>query len=483
MSNSSDVSSLLYNISEINKIKDVFLYEYNRSYGELSNKFLSLKSKTNFNDNILYALADQKNDINTKTNQFIKSFRNFESICNELINKKNNSLNINFILDNITKMYTLNNELKEHLSRFSEINNNLSQNFIGDKGQIVEISVSGGFLTEIADKIITINKKILACLSDLMHDINSSTESVLEKIKIINSEEINYHKIFEDESKLVIKKFNIEVDNISKNFKNKISSFELDQESLNNRNIALNKEIEKTLKTLTDLNEKTQDLELRFSKFINSENTKISEELKKIKDKANDQINPIITEIEEKKVGIETTFSDFKNLVENAGIYDLTKNYKDKADEEKKDYKINNWITIGSISAAILTTIIIITIPIIEYWGEIPAVDINYFTILARLTISIMFFVLAIYTSKQAAKHYQCYQENNRTYLQLAALEPFISRMSDEEKLEIRKVLIPVYFNQNSDEKFSTKGEEVYFPLLVDKIVDAVNSRINPPSN
>ncbi|MFW2805155.1 hypothetical protein ACN6Q0_20190, partial [Acinetobacter baumannii] len=78
-----------------------------------------------------------------------------------------------------------------------------------------------------------------------------------------------------------------------------------------------------------------------------------------------------------------------------------------------------------------------------------------------RLSISIMILVLALFFSKQAAKHYECYQENNRTFLQLAALEPFIANMSHEDQLAIRKQLIPTYFNQNADGKFASKGEEV----------------------
>ncbi|MDC4840256.1 hypothetical protein OHV81_18070, partial [Acinetobacter baumannii] len=133
-------------------------------------------------------------------------------------------------------------------------------------------------------------------------------------------------------------------------------------------------------------------------------------------------------------------------------------------------------ITIGAIIAAIITTIIIIGLPIYEYWKHVPPVEPNFYTIVARLTVSLMFFVLAIYTSKQAAKHYECFQENYRTYLQLAALEPFMSRMSEEEQKDIRKGLIPTYFNQNADGKFASKGDEVTLPAdlkgFAEKLID-----------
>jgi len=124
------------------------------------------------------------------------------------------------------------------------------------------------------------------------------------------------------------------------------------------------------------------------------------------------------------------------------------------------------WLTIGAIVLAIIATIVVITIPIIEHWKANPPVDMDYFTLFARLSISIMFFVLALYTSKQAAKHYECYQENHRTFLQLAALEPFMTRMSHDEQKEIRKGLIPSYFNQGSDGKFAAKADEVDMSMM-----------------
>ncbi|MDC4389684.1 hypothetical protein NQ642_17605, partial [Acinetobacter baumannii] len=174
-----------------------------------------------------------------------------------------------------------------------------------------------------------------------------------------------------------------------------------------------------------------------------------------------DQINALRSRVITKSKRIQNAHNDFVRLVERAGIYEFTQNYKDKAKEEKKDYNFFSWATMIAIGLAIITTIVIITIPIIEHWQANPPVETNYYTILARLSISLMFFVLAVYTSKQSAKHYECYQENHRTFLQLAALEPFMARMSEEEQKTIRKGLIPIYFNQNAEGKFATKGEEL----------------------
>ena len=96
----------------------------------------------------------------------------------------------------------------------------------------------------------------------------------------------------------------------------------------------------------------------------------------------------------------------------------------------------------------------------------------NYLILISRLSISAMFFILALYLSKQAAKHYESYQENHRTFLQLAALEPFMARMNEDEQKEIRKGLIPSYFNQNVDGKFTVKGDEVDLPANIHAIVN-----------
>ena len=77
-----------------------------------------------------------------------------------------------------------------------------------------------------------------------------------------------------------------------------------------------------------------------------------------------------------------------------------------------------------------------------------------------------MFFILALYLSKQAAKHYECFQENHKTFLQLAALEPFIGPMNDDDKLAVRKSLIPSYFNQNNNSQYASKGDEVDMSMM-----------------
>ncbi|MDC5299608.1 hypothetical protein OHW83_17365, partial [Acinetobacter baumannii] len=246
----------------------------------------------------------------------------------------------------------------------------------------------------------------------------------------------------------------------------------LEIKALKDSSNLLSNSLDSNLKNAAILKERIQKIELEFTpkinekfinidKFLDSEVNKINEDLSKKSTEVDNQLNAIRSRAITKSKRIKDAHNDFVLLVERAGIYELTQNYKNKSVEEKKDYNFFSWATIAAISLAIITTIVIIAIPIIEHWGANPPVETNYFTILARLSISLMFFVLAVYTSKQSSKHYECYQENHRTFLQLAALEPFMARMSEEEQKTIRKGLIPIYFNQNAEGKFATKGEEL----------------------
>lgn len=140
-----------------------------------------------------------------------------------------------------------------------------------------------------------------------------------------------------------------------------------------------------------------------------------------------------------------------------------------------------------AIWGAITSTLSILCYTIWEQYHPIgdKVVDISFLLLLSRLSISLMFFVLALYLSKQAAKHYECYQENHRTYLQLSALEPFISRMTDEEKKEIRKGLIPSYFNQAKDGKYASKSDEVDLSSnmtnIFNKLIEKIPSKSEEP--
>lgn len=325
-----------------------------------------------------------------------------------------------------------------------------------------------------------------------LKDLNTLTHTTLESVRdLLDKGTKNLDELlsrFNEERDLIVKEFKYQLSNILEKHENQSKSIKLDQDEIVRNNTSLNENINKIISNLNNLNERIHNIEEDLAKIINTESIKIKTNLNEsktnlmkfsdsIKKEAVKNLNEIDNEANQKLAEISiiantkldslnTAHTDFINLVSNAGIYKLTENYDKKAIEEKKQYETYRTYTGRAIGAAIVFTIAILTIPLIEYWGANPPVDTNYYTILARLTISLMFFVLALYFSKQASKHYECYQENHRTFLQLAALEPFMARMTPEEQQEIRKSLVPSYFNQGADGKFATKGDDVDMSMM-----------------
>ncbi|MEB3755103.1 hypothetical protein [Acinetobacter sp. MD2(2019)] len=273
----------------------------------------------------------------------------------------------------------------------------------------------------------------------------------------------------------------ITIENFDKNIKNKYNFLSLELDSIKENSDTLTINTEKSLQKLQELNKKIQKIETEYLEVIKIATNKIYEELDETKNKILMKNYELYDEAKVLTDEFKLTHQDFITLVENAGIYNLTENYSKKSNEEKIQYQDYRKYTAWAIIAAIITTIIVLSIPVIEFWGNPQPVNAGYLTILSRLSISVMFFVLALYLSKQASKHYECYQENNRTFLQLAALEPFISRMSDEDKLKIRKKLVPIYFHQDKDGKFTSQSDEVDLPSnfmsVMSKLIDKIGSK------
>lgn len=340
---------------------------------------------------------------------------------------------------------------------------NKDKNVIINGDKITLTNEFTNFINEICD----FTSNLLDSLKYTINLIESTKKSINIQKNIINEKHIsNYINMFNEDKNLIIKKFDNEIKDITKKIENQFKNFQLDYDEINKSNQLLTNEVDSSLKKLTDLNERTQKIELEFSKIIGSETENVKEDLNLSRITLMGVIDSITTEANTKLNEIKNAHTDFINLVSNAGIYKLTENYDKKAKEEKQQYETYRTYTGRAIGAAIAFTIIILAIPLIEYWGANPPVDTNYYTILARLTISLMFFVLALYFSKQASKHYECYQENHRTFLQLAALEPFMARMTPEEQKEIRKSLVPSYFNQGTDGKFASNGDEVDMAMM-----------------
>lgn len=414
-----------------------------------------LKKIVDEGDSNLYTLIDLK-----KTNKLLSKqltvFCNLNQIFTECYNKLL-SFKSNFSNEDVL-LILRNNK------------NNQRDNFIN-------------YFKEIESFKIQVDHLLLPLCIDLKNQVENAF-FISNKLKsAINNENrnqaIKYNKAIE-EINLIAQNFESTINLLTEKFDNRYKNFVQETEKVKQSSDLLSKNVDNGIKNTIDLNKRIQQMEIDFSKIIKNKNEEITLELEGEKSILLAHLQEIKESLAAEQQRITSAHKSFIKTVENAGIYNLTQNYDNKAKEEKTEYQTFRKYTSRSLYAAILCTIIILGIPLVEYWAANPPVNTNYYTILSRLTISLMFFVLALYFSKQAAKHYECYQENHKTFLQLAALEPFMANMLPEDQLSIRKQLIPTYFNQNADGKFAPKSEEIGLPSSLNTPIEKLIELLKP---
>lgn len=452
-------------------------------YSELEYFFSSNLNNQKVINDLIQKILSQKSVVIEHTNKVIKLINKLE---NSLLDMPENSLDfrngsINFFLINIKKIHNLSKESKKNFHELNILIENLAPNIKDKNGKNLDLIPLDNFIESTLKKIDLLNNNIIFNQNEISTKTEELDNALQKKLgkKNVNLEEY-YKEKFEDDTKLIIKNFENKTKNLTDDFENIIKNLKIDQNKINNSSQLMINDVNNGLNELTNLNEKIQKLELNLSKKVGIQSEQIKSELSEKKIEIANHIEKIFTDLNEKTNQINQSHSDFIAIVEKAAIYDLTKNYQTKAGEEKDEYQKFRNYTGGAIGAAIFFTGLILSIPMIEHWGNTSPVDTNYYIVLVRLTISLMFFVLALYFSKQAAKHYECYQENHRTFLQLAALEPFMARMTPDEQKEIRKGLIPSYFSQGTEGKFAAKGDEVDMTILNtirDMVIDLTSTK------
>lgn len=446
---------------------------------------------------------DRFDDLRNSVNQILTTSKNLNiNISNTVLNNEKHEL-----LNKINELYFINKILSENsIELESEFNSYIkSEKTIQNRLPLIQ---------KIKKRLNTINKLIneMSALSNLVisASINFSTNLIGFSEQFQYESSKNFSKRFDEEKNIILEDFNNRLSQIT-------LDFELKQREIKSEFTEIKVNFKKLKNELDESNRKNNELNVLIENYEESIYSLSELELIKVKNKIENSSSDLEKKselhLEFLNSSLQTKFDDIKSefeiqnsemniefekaknakdsfvqLVQDAGIYKLTENYNKKAVEEKTEYQNFRNFTSRALYAAITCTVIILALPIIEYWKADPPVDTNYFTILARLTISLMFFVLAFYFSKQAAKHYECYQENHRTFLQLAALEPFMADMTIDEQKEIRKSLIPSYFNQSADGKFSSKSDEVGLPesftVAFEKLVESVKEiKISQNSN
>lgn len=355
-----------------------------------------------------------------------------------------------------------------------------------ENGSIAEASQSTSYVNMIVKDILTIVEPIPNIIEDIYDSVKKISEIFERNINFdIRKIEMDFQNILKDEISIITKRFNVDVENLTKKFENQIKNYKLDLDKLRNSSELLKTGVDAGLKNLNELNQVSEKLDLDLSTFIKDKKIIIDEELGVERDKISENIKIVKNALLEEERVIREAHQDFIQVVSDAGIYKLTENYQTKASKEETEYKDYRKYTSWAILAAIGSTFLILFVA----WGEqvFTNNDINYLFLASRLTLSLMFFVLAFYLSKQAAKHYECFQENHRTFLQLAALEPFMAKMDDDEKKAIRKELISTYFNQNNDGKYASKGDEIdlssNITTILNNLIEKIPSKKDEPNS
>lgn len=339
--------------------------------------------------------------------------------------------------------------------------------------RILELTLNQRYILRKLERV----NEVVIYIKDLC---KKTIEESQKQEQVFNQE---YITRFNEEKTLLIKQFENDLNNLKEKYDNSFKGYKLELEGLTKSADLLRKSLDNGLKEQTQLLGRIEQIELEFSKFINDKTDLIDGELNNAKNALSSEIKSIKQTLYSEEKTIKDAHKDFINLVGKAGIYELTENYNKKAIEEKEEYQKFRNYTAYAILLAIGATVFIF------WWAyHISLSDkFDYLLLIARLSVSLMFFVLAYYLSKQSAKHYECYQENHRTFLQLAALEPFMEKMDKDEQKTIRKGLIPTYFNQNADGKFAVKGEEIALPIDIkayaEKLIDVGKNLLEKTSD
>lgn len=467
-----------------------------KNYTSLSKNLLSIME--HFSDFEINDISDEVKIVSTTNNKIRSSIY---SINNSLISFSSQQIptnlerNLTFKLTTtqteIANIHILINDFEREINTLNKtVSQTTNKNDLTQlKYEIINIKPEVSiFRKNEFYNLIAINTEIYKKTILLLENFSKIKIELLDlRNKISENNNMEYLERFKEDTDLILKKYQININSLTGKLENRINNLHLSQDELINNNSLLATGVDAGLKNLSEISERIKNIEIEISEILTTESEKIKEKLSIENTSINTEVQNIINTVTDKSNEIYTAHKDFKNLVENAGIYNLTENYKNKADEEKSEYKDYRKYTTYSILAAVACTIAVF---IFAFWEQSTnPTEHNYLILVSRLSISAMFFILALYTSKQAVKHYECYQENHRTFLQLAALEPFMSRMTPEEQKEIRKSLIPSYFNQNADGKFAAKGDEVDMSKMftfMDKLSNLVpgnKKQVNEASN
>ncbi|MBO3671306.1 hypothetical protein J5N52_04615 [Acinetobacter soli] len=473
----------LDNLNDINQIQSK-QYKITKTVKEFLNKIststLDSTESNHYSENLnnyIFSLKNKMNDYGLNFNVYISSLNSDIQNLENTLDKTESNL-FPFKFDNsLDELIALNyKNLNKILDNIEELVSKI----------ILEFTTNYYSLNEFVENEykIRFEKDTQQILDKVINDFNSRIKNIEEKFSdnFKNKIEINNKKI-EEKNLFInerIKEYNTIIDTIETNYKERINFLNKQTDPIYDKIILLDKDISK-------IQEKNSELDVQILNFNSKINDIVSQKSKELNDNLENEIKFIeinistkINEISSYYDEAKKNYESFTALAEKAGSYELTHYYLKKAKEEKLEFKNYRRYTTISIVLAILSTIFVVLLPFINQItsGHTNTDSEQYYSVFSRLAISIVFFILALYLSKQSSKHYECYQENYDIYLQLATIEPFISRLDEDDKILIRKELVHVYFGQKNEGKYASKGDEVTtLTTLITPIVEKLVTR------
>lgn len=156
------------------------------------------------------------------------------------------------------------------------------------------------------------------------------------------------------------------------------------------------------------------------------------------------------------------------NLIGDTGIIG---NYTKVANEHQKIANTFRWISIGIMLA--MASILVYTLYLLS------TTEFNIQLTITRIIIASLLTYPAIYASRESSKHRTLETKNRSLELELASLSPFIELMNEEDKLAIKKELIPKYFTGIAQENINKEKDMETMVDQIQKLSKAIAPLIN----
>lgn len=170
----------------------------------------------------------------------------------------------------------------------------------------------------------------------------------------------------------------------------------------------------------------------------------------------------VISFLDEKK----RLASDLLQIIGNIGI---TGNYNKIAESEKKSAENFRMIAI------FLMILVAISVAVLTWHITSVATDIKLEHAIFRFVAGFSLLIPAAYAAKEAAKHRDAELRNRKFELELASLEPFLEKLPEEKRNNIKEKLTERFFGQNIDVVKTDSNTDIISSLM-DLLKTAIKS-------